>query len=140
MAWAVADRELHVADPRFIDVPTGALADKDYAAKARQVAAVEAGGAVGAGAVHGRPDTPHGCAVDDFGKAGHFTHPLAPASGGGTRRPGLEQRGYAVNRRTLSYDSYLARPQVIAGEKDGFLHGASDPRKDGGTALDTETE
>jgi gamma-glutamyltranspeptidase/glutathione hydrolase len=53
---------------------------------------------------------------------------------------GLEARGYKVNRRTLSYDSYFARPQVIAGEKDGFLHGASDPRKDGGTALDTETE
>jgi len=53
---------------------------------------------------------------------------------------GLEARGYKVNRRTLSYDSYFARPQVIAGEKDGFLHGASDPRKDGGTALGTETE
>jgi hypothetical protein len=29
---------------------------------------------------------------------------------------------------------------VIVREKDGFLHGASDPRKDGGTALDSETE
>src|SRR5437660_636462 len=53
---------------------------------------------------------------------------------------GLEARGYKVNRRTLSYDSYFARPQVIAGEKDGFLHGASDPRKDGGMALETGTE
>jgi len=25
-------------------------------------------------------------------------------------------------------------------EPDGFLHGASDPRKDGGAAFDTETE
>jgi gamma-glutamyltranspeptidase / glutathione hydrolase len=240
MAWAVADRELHVADPRFVDVPTGALADKDYAAKARSVAAVEAGGAVGAGVVHDRPDTTHVCVVDDFGNAVSLTHTLGSASGvvtpglgfgyndymncfdprpgnansvrpgktratsmtptlvfdgdrlracigapGGTKivtailqvlvnvldhkmtpveavsapridfqgdvvqvegripmavSRGLEQRGYAVNRRTLSYDSYFARPQVIAGEKDGFLHGASDPRKDGGTALDTETE
>jgi gamma-glutamyltranspeptidase/glutathione hydrolase len=240
MAWAVADRELHVADPRFVDVPTGALADKDYAAKARQVAAVEAGGPVGVGAVHDRADTTHVCVVDDSGNAVSLTHTLGSASGvvtpglgfgynnymncfdprpgnansvrpgktratsmtptlvfdgdrlrvcigapGGTKivtailqvlvnildhkmtpveavsapridfqgdvvqvegripvavSRGLEQRGYAVNRRTLSYDSYFARPQVIAGEKDGFLHGASDPRKDGGTALDTETE
>jgi gamma-glutamyltranspeptidase/glutathione hydrolase len=53
---------------------------------------------------------------------------------------GLEAHGYTVNRRTLSFDSYFSRPQVIVREKDGFMHGASDPRKDGGTALDTETE
>jgi gamma-glutamyltranspeptidase/glutathione hydrolase len=51
---------------------------------------------------------------------------------------GLEKLGYPVNRRTLNYDSYFARPQLIVGEPDGFLHGASDPRKDGGTALDTD--
>ncbi len=196
MAWAVADRELHVADPRFVDVPTGALADKDYAAKARSVAAVEAGGAVGAGAVHDRPDTTHVCVVDDSGNAvstsmtptlvfdgdrlrvcigapggtkivtailqvlvNILDHKMTPVEAVSAPRidfqgdvvqvegrtpvavsRGLEQRGYAVNRRTLSYDSYFARPQVIAGEKDGFLHGASDPRKDGGIALDTETE
>jgi gamma-glutamyltranspeptidase/glutathione hydrolase len=51
----------------------------------------------------------------------------------------LEKSGYEVNRRTLNYDSYFARPQLIVVEPDGFLHGASDPRKDGGTPLDTET-
>ncbi|HXJ49566.1 MAG TPA: hypothetical protein VNF91_10400, partial [Candidatus Acidoferrum sp.] len=51
----------------------------------------------------------------------------------------LEKHGYLVNRRTLNYDSYFARPQVIVAEPDGFLHGASDPRKDGGAPLDTET-
>src|SRR5438093_9774618 len=30
MAWAVADRELPVADPRFVDIPTGALTGKAY--------------------------------------------------------------------------------------------------------------
>jgi len=234
MAWAVADRELHVADPHFVDVPTGALSDKGYAAKARQVAAVEVG------TVHDRPDTTQVCVVDDSVNAVSLTHTLGSASGvvtpglgfgyndymncfdprpgqpnsirpgktratsmtptlvfdgdrlracigapGGTKivtailqvlvnvldhamtpveavsaprvdcqgdvvqvegriplavSRGLEARGYKVNRRTLSYDSYFARPQVIAGERDGFLHGASDPRKDGGTALDTETE
>jgi gamma-glutamyltranspeptidase/glutathione hydrolase len=52
---------------------------------------------------------------------------------------GLEKLGYSVNRRTLNYDSYFARPQVIAADAKGRLRGASDPRKDGGTALDSET-
>jgi len=234
MAWAVADRELHIADPRFIEVPTGALADKTYAAKAREVAGA------GVGAMHDRPDTTHVCAVDDEGNAVSLTHTLGSASGvvtpglgfgyndymncfdprpgnpnsirpgktrvtsmtptfvfdgdqlrvcigapGGTKivtgilqvlvnildhamtpveavsaprvdfqgdvvqiegriplavSRGLEAHGYTVNRRTLSFDSYFSRPQVIVREKDGFMHGASDPRKDGGTALDTETE
>jgi gamma-glutamyltranspeptidase / glutathione hydrolase len=51
---------------------------------------------------------------------------------------GLERLGYKVNRRVLNYDSYFARPQVIVGEKDGSLRGASDPRKDGGAAFGTE--
>ena len=232
MAWAVADRELHIADPRFIDIPTGALADKQYAAKAREV--------VAAGVkAHDRSDTTQVCVVDDAGNAVSLTHTLGSASGvvtpglgfgyndymncfdprpgtpnsvlpgktrvtmmtptmvfdggrlrvcvgapGGTkivtgvlqvlvnildhgmspveavsaprvdfqgdivqaeaRIPatvcgGLEKLGYRVNRRTLNYDSYFSRPQVIASEHDGFLLGASDPRKDGGTALDTET-
>ena len=227
MAWAVADRELHIADPRFVEIPTGALADKEYAARARAV-------------VHDRADTTQVCVVDDAGNAVSLTHTLGSASGvvtpglgfgyndymncfdprpgrpnsirpgktrvtmmtptmvfdghrelrvcagapGGTkivtgllqvlvnvldhemsaveavssprvdfqgevvqaegRVPravceGLERLGYTVNRRTLNYDSYFARPQLIVAGKDGFLSGASDPRKDGGAAFDTET-
>jgi gamma-glutamyltranspeptidase / glutathione hydrolase len=227
MAWAVADRELNVADPRFVDVPIGALADKEYAARARDV-------------VHDRADTTHVCVVDDAGNAVSLTHTLGSSSGvvtpglgfgyndymncfdprpgrpnsvrpgktrvtmmtpamvfdahrklricvgapGGTkivtgvlqvlvnvldhdmsaveavsaprvdfqgdvvqaegRIPrvvceGLERHGYSVNRRTLNYDSYFSRPQVIVREPDGRLTGASDPRKDGGEAFDTET-
>jgi gamma-glutamyltranspeptidase/glutathione hydrolase len=232
MAWAFADRERHIADPRFVDIPMGALADKQYAAKARE--------AVAAGAkVHDRSDTTHVCVVDDEGNAVSLTHTLGSSSGvvtpglgfgfndymncfdprpgspnsvrpgktrvtmmtptmvfdkdrlrvcvgapGGTKivtgilqvlvnlidhrmspveavsapridfqgdivqvegripiavSRGLEELGYRVNRRTLNYDSYFAKPQVVAGDGDGRLHGASDPRKDGGTALDTET-
>jgi len=232
MAWAVADRDLHVADPRFVDIPTGALADKKYAAKARE--------AVAAGAnAHDRSDTTHVCVVDDAGTAVSLTHTLGSASGvvtpglgfgynnymncfdprpgkpnsvlpgktrvtmmtptmvfengrlrvcvgapGGTkivtgilqvlvnildhhmspveavsaprvdfqgdvvqaeaRIPsavcdGLSGLGYRVNRRTLNYDSYFSRPQVIVAADSGALRGASDPRKDGGTALDTST-
>jgi len=226
MAWAVADREMHIADPRFVDIPVGALADKQYAAKAREVIA-------------DRSDTTHICVVDDGGNAVSLTHTLGSASGvvtpglgfgyndymncfdprpgrpnsvrpgktrvtmmtptmvfdghklrvcvgapGGTKivtgvlqvllnvldhdmsaveavsaprvdfqgdvvqvegripravSEGLERLGYRVNRRTLNYDSYFSRPQVIVAEPDGFLSGASDPRKDGGTALETET-
>ena len=236
MAWAVADRELHIADPRFVDIPTGVLSDKKYAAKAREVVAGRA-----QGALHpDRADTTHVCVVDDGGTAVSLTHTLGSASGvvtpglgfgyndymncfdprpgrpnslrpgktrvtmmtptmvfdgrklrlclgapGGTkivtgvlqvmvnvldhdmsaveavsaprvdfqgdvvqaegRIPtavveGLERLGYRVNRRTLNYDSYFSRPQVIVAEADGFLSGASDPRKDGGAAFDTETK
>jgi gamma-glutamyltranspeptidase/glutathione hydrolase len=232
MAWAFADRELHIADPRFVDIPTGALADKQYAARARE--------AVAAGAnAHDRSDTTHVCAVDDEGNAVSLTHTLGSSSGvvtpglgfgfnnymncfdprpgtpnsvhpgktrvtmmtptmvfekdrlricvgapGGTKivtgilqvlvnlidhhmspieavsapridfqgdivqvegrvplavSRGLEELGYRVNRRTLNYDSYFAKPQVVAVEGEGPLRGASDPRKDGGMALDTET-
>jgi gamma-glutamyltranspeptidase/glutathione hydrolase len=223
MGWAVADRELHVADPRFIEVPTGRLADKAYAAAAR---------------ARDRADTTHVCVVDDEGNAVSLTHTLGSSSGvvtpglgfgyndymncfdprpgrpnsiapgktrvtmmtptmvfdhgelricvgapGGTKivtgilqtivnvvdhgmtpveavsaprvdfqgdvvqveariplavTRGLESRGYRVNRRTLNYDSYFSRPQVIV-SRGGRLSGASDPRKDGGTALSTET-
>jgi len=51
---------------------------------------------------------------------------------------GLASLGYKVSRRTLNYDSYFSRPQVIV-SVDGRLEGASDPRKDGGTALDSAT-
>jgi gamma-glutamyltranspeptidase/glutathione hydrolase len=232
MSWAVADRELHVADPRFIEIPTGALADKTYAARAREIVASGA-------RAHDRSDTTQVCVVDDAGMAVSLTHTLGSASGvvtpglgfgfndymncfdprpghpnsvrpgktrvtmmtptmvfdagrlrvcigapGGTkivtgilqvlvnaidhgmspveavsapridfqgdivqaeaRVPsavceGLAGLGYQVNRRTLNYDSYFARPQLIVADTDGRLRGASDPRKDGGEAFDTET-
>src|SRR5205807_465972 len=142
MAWAVADRELHVADPRFVEVPIGALADKQYAAAAREV--VTAGGPT-----HDRPDTTHVCVIDDgMSPVEAVSAPRVDFQGdvvqAEARIPrvvceGLERAGYVVNRRTLSYDSYFARPQLIVAERDGFLSGASDPRKDGGAAFDTET-
>jgi gamma-glutamyltranspeptidase/glutathione hydrolase len=221
-----------VADPRFIEVPTGALADKEYAARARELVASGTRS-------HDRADTTQVCVIDDAGNAVSLTHTLGSSSGvvtpglgfgfnnymncfdprpghpnsvrpgktrvtmmtptmvfedgrlrvclgapGGTkivagilqalvnvldhrmspveavsapridfqgdvvqvegRVPsvvceGLERAGYRVNRRTLNYDSYFARPQVIVVGPDGAMRGASDPRKDGGDAFDTET-
>src|SRR5258708_8625522 len=73
MAWAMADRELHIADPRFVEIPTGALADKDYAARARQLVAAAAG-------AHNRSDTTHVCVVADTGNPPSLTHTLRAAS------------------------------------------------------------
>src|SRR5260370_28459296 len=73
MAWAMADRELHIADPRFIEIPTGALADKAYAAKAREV--------VAAGArAHARAGTTPVGVVGQPGHALSPTHTLGSAT------------------------------------------------------------
>jgi gamma-glutamyltranspeptidase / glutathione hydrolase len=97
MAWAVADRESHVADPRFVDVPTGALADKRYAAKAREM--------VGA---HDRAETTQVCAVDDAGNAVSLTHTLGSASGVVTA--GL---GFGYNDYMNCFDPRPGRPNSI---------------------------
>src|SRR5437879_12282922 len=101
MAWAVADRELHVADPRYVEVPIGALADKLYAAAAREV--VTAGGPT-----HDRPDTTHVCVVDDGGNAVSLTHTLGSASGVVT--PGL---GFGYNDYMNGFDPRPGRPNSL---------------------------
>ena len=95
MAWAVADRELHVADPRFVEIPTGALADKEYAARART-------------AVHDRADPTHVCVVDDAGNAVSLTHTLGSASGVVT--PGL---GFGYNDYMNCFDPRPGRPNSV---------------------------
>src|SRR3989442_14718236 len=95
MAWALADRQLHVADPRFVEIPIGALADKQYAAAARQV-------------VHDRPDTTHVCVVDEAGNAVSLSHTLGSASGVVT--PGL---GFGYNDYMNCFDPRPGRPNSI---------------------------
>jgi gamma-glutamyltranspeptidase/glutathione hydrolase len=48
----------------------------------------------------------------------------------------LRSLGYPVTRRPMSYDPYFARVQLIQLAEDGVLQGASDPRADGGIALE----
>jgi gamma-glutamyltranspeptidase / glutathione hydrolase len=221
MAWAMAEREEHLADPLFASVPVADLTAKEYAAAARSA--------------HDSPTTTHVCVVDGAGNAVSMTHTLGSSSGvvtpglgftwnnylncfdprpgrvtslapgktrvtmmvpsmlmagarpevvigapGGTRIvngvlqtllnlvdhgmtpleavaaprvdfqgetvqaeqriPGevleeLQARGFRVNRRPVSYDSYFSRVQVIRVGADGTPAGASDPRGDGGIAL-----
>jgi gamma-glutamyltranspeptidase / glutathione hydrolase len=47
----------------------------------------------------------------------------------------LTARGFSVDRRPVSYDTYFSRVQVIRVGAGGALTGASDPRGDGGIAL-----
>jgi gamma-glutamyltranspeptidase/glutathione hydrolase len=95
MAWAFADRELHLADPRFVDIPTGALADKGYAARARSTVA-------------DRADTTHACVIDDEGNAVSLSHTLGSASGVVT--PGL---GFGYNDYMNCFDPRPGRPNSI---------------------------
>src|SRR5260370_4349923 len=105
MAWAVADRDLHVADPRFVDVPTGALADKGYAAKARAVAAVARGAGI---AGHDRPESTHVCMVDDSGNVVSLTHTLDSPTGVLTPR-----LGFVYNPSTTYFDPHPSNPTSL---------------------------
>jgi gamma-glutamyltranspeptidase/glutathione hydrolase len=49
---------------------------------------------------------------------------------------GLRQLGYTVTRRPTGYDPYFAKVQLLTQARDGSLAGASDPRGDGGVALE----
>jgi gamma-glutamyltranspeptidase/glutathione hydrolase len=221
MAWAMAEREEHLADPLFREVPVAELTAKEYAAAARSA--------------HDSPTTTHVCVVDGAGNAVSLTHTLGSSSGvvtpglgfmwnnylncfdprpghinslapgktrvtmmvpamvladgrleivigapGGTRIvngvlqtllnmvdhgmtpleavgaprvdfqgetvqaelriptevvEALREQGFKVNRRPLGYDNYFSRVQVIRIGSDGAPVGASDPRGDGGIAL-----
>jgi gamma-glutamyltranspeptidase/glutathione hydrolase len=48
---------------------------------------------------------------------------------------GLRELGYTVNHHPLNWDRYFASAQVITISSAGAVHGASDPRHDGGMAL-----
>lgn len=85
MAWAMADRERHLADPLFNEVPVEALTAKEYAAAARSA--------------HDSPTTTHLCVVDDAGNAVSLTHTLGSSSGVVT--PGL---GFSWNNYLNCFD------------------------------------
>jgi len=85
MAWAMADRERHLADPLFATVPVAELTAKEYAAAAREL--------------HESPTTTHVCVVDAAGNAVSLTHTLGSSSGVVT--PGL---GFGWNNYLNCFD------------------------------------
>jgi gamma-glutamyltranspeptidase / glutathione hydrolase len=93
MGWAMADRERHIADPQFVDVPVAELTAKDYAAAA----------------VHDSPTTTHVCAVDGAGNAVSLTHTLGSSSG--VVSPGL---GFSWNNYLNCFDPRPGRIGSLA--------------------------
>ncbi len=232
MRWAFRDRDLHLADAAFVEVPTERLLDKAYAEAAHAGLRLPPAGIP----FRESAGTTHVSVLDQAGNAVSLTHTLGESSGvvtsglgfpynnylncfdprpgranslapgkaratmmcptiitnrgrveavvgapGGTKivsavaqvlvhlfdhdmRPteavnearldwqaeavevearvplsivdSLRDLGLRVNQRMLSYDDYFGRPQVIARCSDGRLRGASDPRDDGGVALE----
>ena len=86
MRWAFADRDAHLADPRFAAVPTDRLLQKEYAVGA-------------AGRLHDSPTTTHISVIDGAGNAVSVTHTLGISSGVVT--PGL---GFSYNNYLNCFD------------------------------------
>ena len=94
MAWAFEDREKHLADPEFAEVPVERLTDKQYAAAART--AHDTG-------------TTHVCVIDGGGTAVSLTHTLGSSSGVVT--PGL---GFTYNNYMNCFDPRPGRVNSLA--------------------------
>ena len=83
MKIATVDKDNHVGDPKFVDVPLGHLLDKDYA---REMAArIKSGEKTHVPRLGGEAqeskDTTHISAVDEFGNCVSMTHSLGMPSG-----------------------------------------------------------
>ena len=107
MGWAFADRERHLADPRFSPVPVDRLLDKAYAAEARR--RVAAGERFTSRPPLESPATTHVCVVDGAGDAVSLTHTLGSSSGVVT--PGL---GFGYNNYLNCFDPRPGRANSLA--------------------------
>jgi gamma-glutamyltranspeptidase / glutathione hydrolase len=116
MKRATVDKDNHVADPLFFDVPIARLLDKDYARQ--QAAAIERGEVANVtryGAESESKDTTHVTVVDAEGNAVSMTHSLGMPSGVIT--DGL---GFMYNGCMGVFDPRPGRPGSIAPGKARF--------------------
>nr|MDQ6919898.1 gamma-glutamyltransferase [Candidatus Dormibacteraeota bacterium] len=79
MGWAFADRERHLADPKFAEIPVEGLLNKGYAEEARRRAAQ--GEHFAGRPPLEAPTTTHISVVDGEGNAVSLTHTLGSSSG-----------------------------------------------------------
>jgi gamma-glutamyltranspeptidase/glutathione hydrolase len=107
MGWAFADRERHLADPRFAAVPVTRLLDKAYAAEARRRAA--AGERFAGRPPLEAPTTTHISVVDGQGNAASLTHTLGSSSGVVT-----EGLGFGYNNYLNCFDPRPGRVNSLA--------------------------
>lgn len=80
MKLATADKDAHVGDPEFVDVPLDHLLSSDYAAELAE--RIRSGERASVARMNGEPpDTTHVCVVDADGNAVTMTHSLGMPSG-----------------------------------------------------------
>ncbi len=80
MKLATADKDAHVGDPEFVDVPLDRLLSPDYGAELAMQ--IERGDRASVTRMNGEsPDTTHVCVVDEAGNAVTMTHSLGMPSG-----------------------------------------------------------
>lgn len=108
MKAAFADRNLHMADPQFVDVPVAWMISADRAAYWR--ARIDAGAPISPDAAPGdSPHTTHLTAVDGDGNCVALTHSLGDSSGVIT--PGL---GFIYNNSMINFNPLPGHPNSIA--------------------------
>lgn len=80
MKWATADKDAHVGDPEFVEVPLDRLLSREYGAELAE--RIRSGPRAEVARIQGEPpDTTHVCVVDAEGNAMSMTHSLGMPSG-----------------------------------------------------------
>lgn len=114
MKRATIDKDSHVGDPEFLDVPLAHLTDKAYAAE--MAASIERGERAHVERVAAEPrDTTHISVLDGAGNAVSMTHSLGMPSGVIT-----EGLGFMYNGCMGVFDPRPGRPGSIAPGKSRF--------------------
>lgn len=108
MKAAFADRNRHLADPKFVDVPVQWMTSPERAAEWRDI--IDRGEPIDAGRrQQDAPDTTHVSIVDAAGNCVSLTHSLGTSSG--TISPGL---GFMYNNSMVNFDPFAGNPNSIA--------------------------
>ena len=115
MKTATADKDEHVGDPRFVEVPLESLTDKNYAAERAEFISTGGRSHVERLALPEASGTTHLCVVDKQGAIVTMTHSLGMMSGVIT--PGL---GFMYNGCMAVFDPRPGRPGSIAPGKSRF--------------------
>lgn len=111
MKAAFVDRNQHMADAAFNDVPIDWMCSKERGAYWREV--IESGKPIEATpTITGTPTTTHVTVVDQYGNCVALTHSLGASSGVIT--PGL---GFMYNNSMINFDPYAGRANSIAPRK-----------------------
>jgi gamma-glutamyltranspeptidase/glutathione hydrolase len=111
MKAAFADRNRHMGDPEFVDVPLDWMISKERAAEWRR--AIDSGQPITVSYVPPEPpDTTHVSVVDAKGNAVSLSHSLGSSSG--VIPPGL---GFMYNNSMINFYPYAGHPNSIAPRK-----------------------